>query len=126
MTASTPVSPGEVEILLFGVGGSRYGVHPAQVLRLERPSAAVQSVGPLGSTLEGTRVLVFRSPTGAGGQLKVDVVHGIRTIPIAQLRRLPVGLSPHDFAIGVWLDGNTPVLLVDLAELAKQLGGNDG
>lgn len=124
MTSHTAaITAGEVEILFFEVAGSRYGADAAQVLRVDRPRAEIPCVVALGSAREGARALVFTTPSGAINQLKVDAVHGVRAIPISQLRRLPVGMGPEGFAMGVWLDGDTPVLLVNLAEIAKLLGG---
>lgn len=127
MTSNTAaITAGEVEILFFEVGGCRYGADAAQVLRVDRPRAEIPSVASLGSAREGTRALIFATASGAINQLQVDVVHGVRAIPILQLRRLPVGTSPEGFALGVWLDGDTPVLLVNLAEIAKRSEGNGG
>ncbi len=124
MTASTAaITAAEVEILLFEVGGSRYGADAAQVLRVDQPRPGIRSVVALGAARDGARALIFESPTGVMNQLQVDVVHGIRTVPIAQLWRLPAGISPQALAIGVWLDGATPVLLMDLVGMVKLLGG---
>lgn len=122
MTSSS-ASRGDVEILLFEVGGSRYGADAAQVLRVDQLPSGIRSSAGLGPTRAGDRALVFQTSNGATNELQVDLVHGVRTIPVAQLRQLPPGLSPQGFAIGVWLDGNAPVLLVDLPQMVKQIGG---
>ncbi|HME92348.1 MAG TPA: chemotaxis protein CheW [Myxococcaceae bacterium] len=116
----TPASTGDVEILLFDVAGWRYGADAAQVLRVDLPGAHASPLAPARSS---RRALVFEASNGAMNKLQVDAVHGVRTIPVEQLRQLPSGISPRGFAIGVWLDGDAPVLLVDLPQMVKQIGG---
>lgn len=118
-SAATP----DVQVLLFEVGGCRYGADAAQVVRVDRPRPEIRSIVALGVAKDDCRALVFEGPPGVLNQLAVDVVRGVRSVPLAQLRRLPNGISPQAFAIGVWLDGNIPVLLVDLAEIAPIPGG---
>ncbi len=124
MTATmAAAAAAEVELLFFQIGGVRYGADAAEILRVDRAEEGSRTVAPMGSARDAARVLVFQSTAGATSRLKVDLVYGIRAIPVAQLRRLPPGMGPEGFAVGVWLDGDTPVLLVDLAQMAKQLGG---
>jgi chemotaxis signal transduction protein len=115
----------EVEVLLFEVGGSLFGADASQVLRIDRPVASAQEAqaapGVLGLARTAGRALVFRTPQGYG-QLKVDAVMGVRPVPVDSLRRLPAAAATQAYAIGVWLDGDKPVLLIDLVEMNKTQG----
>lgn len=97
---------GEVDLILFEIAGQLFGADASLVLRIERPSA------------EGKRALVFQGGAEEG-QLPVDRVRGVKAVSVASLRRMPAAASqPH--AIGVWLDGDDPVLLLDLVEFVKR------
>ena len=48
------------------------------------------------------------------GALEVDLVLGVRAIPARDLRRVPAAARIARHAIGFWLDGDRPVLLIDL------------
>lgn len=113
----------EVELLLFEVGGALFGADASQVLRIDRPLAAAgpDPAGPLGPARGTGRSLVFRTPQGFG-QLKVDVVRGVRQVAVDALRRLPAAAATQPYAIGVWLDGDKPVLLIDLVEMHSTQG----
>lgn len=103
-----------VELVLFDVDGTRYGVDMTQVLRIDRHVAS-ESVGtPLGRPREGRRALIFSSPTLGERSLAIDSVLGVRSVPIDDLRRLPPGVGTSVIAIGAWLDRDEPVLLIDL------------
>ncbi|MBL8917639.1 MAG: Frizzy aggregation protein FrzB [Myxococcaceae bacterium] len=104
----------EVQIVLFEIGGTRYGADMTQVRRIGR-ATDLESVGvPLGSPSSGQRALIFAVPGGGEVCLPIDGVLGVHPVPRDALRRLPlaVGLSP--FIIGAWLDRDQTVLLVDL------------
>lgn len=116
----------EVELLLFELGGARFGADASQVLRIDRPKAVAgpDPVGPLGALDPARgpgRSLVFRTPQGFG-QLKVDGVQGVRPVAVDTLRRLPAPAATQPYAIGVWLDGDKPVLLIDLVEMHRTQG----
>jgi chemotaxis signal transduction protein len=111
----------EVDILFFEVGDRLYGTDASQVLRIERSlqeDITRPELGPLG---RGGRALVFSTPEGEA-HLKVDVVRGVRPIPIGDLRRLPPAVSAAPFTIGACLQQTRLVLLIDLVETAKTQG----
>jgi len=108
----------EVDILLFEVGPTVFGVDASQVLRVanaESNSVTLKELGPLKS---GGRALVFREDEGEG-QLRIDAVQGVRTVNVMELRRLPRAAALKPYALGIWLDGTQTVLLIDLQEAAK-------
>ncbi|MHB8876520.1 MAG: Frizzy aggregation protein FrzB [Myxococcaceae bacterium] len=113
----------EVELLLFELGGALFGADASQILRIERPPAGgpEEQPGPLGEAVVSSRALVFQTPEGLGS-LKVDMVRGVRQVAIDSLRRLPPAAAAQPYAIGVWLDGDKPVLLIDLVEMHKKQG----
>ncbi|MDY7228056.1 Frizzy aggregation protein FrzB [Hyalangium rubrum] len=111
----------EVDILFFEVGPHVYGVDASQVLRIERALPDDLAVPGLGALHRGTRALVFNSLEGES-HLKVDVVRGVRPIPVADLRRLPPAAVSAPYTIGACLDQARLVLLIDLLETAKTQG----
>lgn len=116
---------GEVDILFFQVGDSEYGTDASSVLRIDRALPDDLTVRELGLPHKGHRALVFDTPEGEG-HLKVDAVNGVRTIPLAGLRRMPAAAAAASYAVGVCLDldegAGRPVLLIDLAETLKTQG----
>ncbi len=114
MSASAPDA---VELVVFTVAGTRFAADLAQVRRVDVPEKA-ESVGePLGRPASGRRALVFDQGEGRERRLTVDEVHGVTRAPVASLRRLPVAARAARYSIGAWLDGDEPVLLVDLASM---------
>lgn len=111
----------EVDVLFFEVGEHVYGVDASQVQRIERALPGDLARPELGALARGLRALVFDTPEGEV-HLKVDVVRGVRPIPVADLRRLPEAVTAAPFTIGVCLDEARPVLLIDLVETAKTQG----
>jgi chemotaxis signal transduction protein len=112
------VSDTAVEVLIFEVAGTRYGADASSVLRIDR-KADVEEVGtPLGEPVSGRRTLVFADQQGAERRLRVDSIEGVRTVPQADLRRLPGVAIASPISIGAWLDGGRAVLLVDLKRMA--------
>jgi hypothetical protein len=111
----------EVDILFFEVGDQVYGTDASTVLRIERALPGDLALPELGALHRGTRALVFATPEGEG-HLKVDMVHAVRPIPIADLRRLPPAVNAAPFTIGACLDRARLVLLIDLVETAKTQG----
>ncbi len=112
----------EVDVLFFEVGEHLYGTDASQVLRIERALPEDLHRPELGALKKGSRALVFETPEGEF-HLKVDVVRGVRPIPITELRRLPVSVSASRFTIGACLDKARLVLLIDLVETAKTQEG---
>lgn len=106
----------ELDLLLFQVGASVFGVDASLVVRIDRPDETTRTLAELGTPAHGTRCLVFRDPDGEERSIRVDSVPGVRTVPIAELRRLPDAAASRRYAVGVWLDGETPVMLIDLQE----------
>lgn len=106
----------EVEVLFFQIAGTRMGADASQVLRIEAPDASGDVPGarasPLGSA-HPRRALVFRAGDGEGA-LGVDSVLGVQTIPQRDLRRVPRAARVAAHAIGFFLDGDRPILLIDL------------
>lgn len=111
----------EVDILFFEVGDYLYGTDASQVLRIERSLPEDITRVELGALKHGRRALVFDTPEGES-HLKVDVVHGVRPIPVGDLRRLPPAVNAAPFTIGVCLEEARLVLLIDLVETAKTQG----
>ena len=114
---------GEVDVLFFQIGDSEYGTDASSVLRIDRALPDDLTVRDLGLPHRGHRALVFDTPEGEG-HLKVDAVNGVRTIPVAGLRRMPAAASAASYAVGICLDeeAGRPVLLIDLAETLKTQG----
>lgn len=117
-----PSSPADrVDVLFFEVGRETYGTDASQVLRIDRAmddDLALEALGPLE---RGTRALVFETSEGER-HLKVDGVTGVRPVPAGELRRLPQVVGAPSFTIGLCLEGQRPVLLIDLAETVKAQG----
>lgn len=103
-----------VEIVLFDIGGNRYGADMTQVRRIGRADEH-DSVGtPLGAPFSGRRALIFSPNEGHEVCLPIDGVLGVQTVRRDDLRRLPPAAGPTPFIIGAWLDRDQTVLLVDL------------
>jgi chemotaxis signal transduction protein len=108
-----------VELIIFEVGAQRYAADATLVLRIDRPEESSVIRAELGALKRGARALIFRAP-GHEGSLRVDAVQGVKTVDATTLRRLPAAASPQkSCAMGVWLDGDQPVLLVDLLKTLK-------
>jgi hypothetical protein len=111
----------EVDVLFFQVGNVVYGTDASMVLRIDRShpdDLAIEGLGPLS---RGNRALVFETSEGEG-HLKVDAIQGVRPVPIVALRRLPPVASAASYAVGVFLDAERPVLLIDLVETLNPQG----
>jgi chemotaxis signal transduction protein len=111
-----------VDILLFEVGDRLYGADATQVLRIGRRSASAPEVVMLGPLKDGSRALVVRGPEGEA-ELPVDGVRGVRRTPVSELRRRPSTARGDPSAVGFWLDGDTPVVLIDLVRALGAQGG---
>lgn len=112
----------ELDLLLFEIGANVFGADAALVLRIDRPDEETLTLEELGRLRHGGRALVFRGPpqddssAATERSIRVDAVRGVQTVPLHELRRLPTAASADKYAIGVWLDGETPVMLIDLQQ----------
>lgn len=104
-----------VDVLVFDIGGRSYGTDASQVVRIGKSEDHAIELKELGALHHGTRALVFRHPEGEG-QLRVDAVHGVKRIRADSLRRMPKPALARAYTVGIWLDGDRPVLLIDLPE----------
>lgn len=108
-----------VSLVLFDVGGARYGADLAQVRRVDRvePLEVVeQGFGPTAQAVR--RALVFVGVDGRERRVAIDQLLGVRAVPSSELRRMPAAAArASPFSIGAWLDGDQAVLLVDLPAL---------
>ncbi|HEX8441347.1 Frizzy aggregation protein FrzB [Archangium sp.] len=111
----------EVDVLFFEVGDIVYGTDASVVLRIDRSHPEDLAVAELGGLKRGNRALVFETPEGEG-HLKVDAIRGVRPVPIMDLRRLPPAVSAASYAVGVFLDEERPVMLIDLVETLNSQG----
>jgi hypothetical protein len=111
-----------VDVLFFEVGNAVYGTDASQVLRIERATADVPALPELGPLARGSRALVFHTPEGEG-RLRVDSIRGVRPVTPQELRRLPPLVSAAHYAIGLYLDAERPVLLIDLEGTAQSAEG---
>jgi chemotaxis signal transduction protein len=129
MTRSVALAQHTVEIVLFKMGGVTYAADASQVIRFDR--AALNSTGdetvPPRAGRGSERALIVRAADGVCRPISVEAVAGLQTVAVTSLRRLPqlVGISGP--AVGFWLDGETPVVLLDLLQLVEgPEGSNDG
>jgi chemotaxis signal transduction protein len=116
-------APARVDVLFFRVGPSRFGADASQIVRIERAGFQAKLVDTLGMPDEGTRALVFQTPSGEQ-QVCVDAVEGVRTIEIDDLRRVPRAAGAPPGVLGIWLEnGRRPVVLLDLPSTLDAPGG---
>jgi chemotaxis signal transduction protein len=118
---SSPREQNEVDVLFFEVGDTVYGTDASMVLRIDRSHPDDLELAELGALHRGNRVLVFETTEGEG-HLKVDAIRGVRPVPIVALRRLPPVALAASYAVGVFLDEERPVLLIDLVETLNAQG----
>ena len=108
-----------VELLLFKVGGVRYGTDASSVLRIDRRGETEEVGVPLGVPDHGNRALVFAGRDGGERWLRVDAIEGVKSVSPLELRRLPKVAIANPISIGAWLDGGSAVLLVDLRRMTS-------
>ncbi|MFP2963415.1 Frizzy aggregation protein FrzB [Myxococcus sp. 1LA] len=111
----------EVDLLFFDIGATLYGTDASQVLRIDRALPEDLTLPELGLPHKGNRAIVFDTPEGEA-HLKVDAVHGVRSIPVNSLRRMPPTAGAAAYAVGVCLEEARTVLLIDLVETARTQG----
>jgi chemotaxis signal transduction protein len=123
----------EVDVLFFEVGDIVYGTDASQVLRIDRAHPDDLELPDLGALKRGNRAIVFIIPEEIipegeefegpfEGHLKVDAIRGVRPVPIMDLRRLPPTAGAAPYAVGVFLDQERPVMLIDLVETLNDQG----
>jgi hypothetical protein len=110
------------EVLLFEIGGVRYGADLTQVRRIDRPRGPPTVGTILGTPAVPIRALVFDVPGAGERRLDVDAVLGVRSVSAGELRRLPQTAGAPPMALGALIEGEEATLLVDLLALAPQTG----
>ena len=109
-----------IDLVLYEIAGIQYASDLSQVHRIGTVEEH-QSVGfPLGKPAIGKRALVFtvtdsKSGNQAEAQLSIDAVLGVHTVPLDDLRRLPLAATTSHLTVGAWVvDGTKTILIVDL------------
>lgn len=122
MNALPEAPTAEVDLLFFTAGDQLFGVDPLDVMRVDRFDDLARhcSVRPTASG----RVLISRDAHGEF-QLPVDKVLGVRRFPRSALRRAPpialaLGGPRADEVMGVCIDGEAAVLLLDLHVISRR------
>ncbi len=107
----------DIRLVLFELGGVRYAADLSQVIRLDFYEASCSVGAPLGPPRLGLKCLMIDAQDGRDWCLAIDTLHGVRSVPVEQLRRLPAVAHGGSISIGAWLDGQEAVLLVDLVAM---------
>jgi hypothetical protein len=109
-----------VDLVIFEVGETRFAADLTQVVRIDRKEGDSTVGYPLGKPREGHRALVFNSKSGEEHRLTIDALLGVKSVRVAELRRLPSAAQvSSNIPIGAWLDGERTVLLVDLFAMVQ-------
>lgn len=114
---------GQVDVLLFRVGQTRYGADASQVVRIDRATVSTKLAHALDAPQTGTRVLVFVTAEGETS-FYVDEVEGVRRVDSSDLRRVPPAAGQTTGVVGLWLE--TPekaIVLVDLPTILEAAPG---
>lgn len=109
-------APEQLDLVIFSIGARPFAADLTQVLRIDGFDPAHGIGEPLGRC-DGRRALVFGTADDPERQLKVDAILGVRRVPVDSLRRMPRVVAPSPATPGAWLDGDVPVILVDLPSL---------
>lgn len=115
-----PAEADQVSLVIFDIGGARYAADLSQVIRLDFYDARSSVGAPLGPCRDGTKCLMIDAQDGKDWCLAIDTLHGVRSVPIEDLRRLPPLAQGGAVSIGAWLDGREAVLLVDLVAMTQR------
>ncbi len=110
------MSTATIDLVLFEIAGVRYATDLMQVRRIGSVGEGLVAY-PLGRPKYGKRALVFAAPgtDEQEAQLAIDSVLGVHTVPVDDLRRLPLAVAASPMAVGAWVvDGSQTVLLIDL------------
>ena len=108
---------GKVDIFVFELAGTRYGVDAGQVVKVGHMGKETSVGAPLGKPAVGGRCLVFHTEEGTAHRLDIDRAIGVREVPVASLRRLPTSAVANKATGGAWLEGDQTILLIDLPAL---------
>lgn len=103
-----------IELVIFEVAGVRYGADLIQVTAIGTADPTLEAGRPLGEPHDAHRALVYWTGPDTEHHLAVDKVLGVRTVPLNDLRRMPLAAGAPRLTVGAWLDGDAPVLLIDL------------
>ena len=109
-----------ISLVVFEVGGTRYAADLTQVIRLDFFDPNFTVGAPLGKARDGSKCLMIDAQDGRDWCLAIDTLHGVRTVPVEDLRRLPALAQGGAVSIGAWLDGREAVLLVDLVAMTTK------
>ena len=117
-------SASECSLLFFEIAGQTFAADPLEVVRVDRRDTDLPIVEIMPATPKGTRVLVAKTASGEF-QLPVDRVMGVRRFPNSSLRRPPalafaVSGARANELMGVVLDGQTPVPIMDLKTISAR------
>lgn len=108
-----------ISLVVFELAGTRYAADLTQVIRLDFFDPACSVGAPLGPAHSGTKCLMIEAQDGRDWCLAIDTLHGVRSVPVEELRRLPAIAQGGSISIGAWLDGREAVLLVDLVAMTQ-------
>lgn len=109
---------GTVDLLVFLVGSVRYAADAGQVLRVAPPRDGAVELEALGHLQRAARALEV-AVDGAEQQVAVDGVVGLKAVPVERLRRFPKMARADEAVLGVWLDEDAPVVLIDLVKAVR-------
>ncbi len=109
-----------ISLVIFELAGTRYAADLTQVIRLDFFDANCSVGSPLGPARTGNKCLMIDAQDGRDWCLAIDTLHGVRSVPVEQLRRLPAVVQGGSISIGAWLDGKEAVLLVDLVAMTSR------
>ena len=106
-----------INLVVFELAGTRYAADLSQVVRFDFFDASCSVGTPLGAPKSSSKCLMIDAQDGRDWCLAIDALHGVRSVPLEQLRRLPAVAQGGAISIGAWLDGKEAVLLVDLVAM---------
>ena len=106
-----------LSLVVFEVAGARYAADLSQVLRLDFFDESCSVGAPLGPPRSWSKALMIDAGEDCVWCLAIDALHGVRSVPVEELRKLPAVAHGGAISIGAWLDGTEAVLLVDLVAM---------
>jgi hypothetical protein len=117
VNAEVEQDDGHLNLVIFELGGTRFGADLTQVIRLDFYDVDCSVGTPLGAPSSGAKCLMIDAQDGRDWCLAIDALLGVRSVPLEELRRLPALAHGGAISIGAWLDGKEAVLLVDLVAM---------